>query len=64
MPEHDEELARMRAQMDQGKEGLKELAGSLWAFYDALVSEGFQPDQALAVVITTLTANISNGGGE
>jgi len=64
MADHDDELARLRAQMDQGKEGLKELAGSLWVFYEALVAEGFDAGVAVALTVSFLTAGIQGGGGE
>lgn len=57
----EDDIARMKAEMDQGREGLKEFAGSLWAFYAALIEKGFKEDQALKIMLawfnSLLTAN-------
>lgn len=57
----DDPVARMRAEMDQAREATKELAGNLWAFYRALLDEGFAPEQALTLTQTFLghLANLS-----
>jgi len=47
MSEHD-----WVAQLDQARAGLGDMAGLLHSYYAALVSAGFNPDQAM-----TLTAN-------
>lgn len=65
MSQHDDELARMRAQLDQVKEATKELAGSLWGFYSALTAEGFSPSEALILTGNFMSAMfMANGGGE
>jgi cyclopropane fatty-acyl-phospholipid synthase-like methyltransferase len=56
----DDAIARMRAEMDQAKEGLKEVAGSLWTFYSALCEEGFADEAALEITITWFTQLLSN----
>jgi len=52
--DHDADLARMRAEIDQAREGLKELAGVLSAFYRELFASGFTKDQALDLTKTWL----------
>jgi hypothetical protein len=52
----DDPMARLRAEADQAREGGKELAGNLWAFYAAAVSQGFTAEQAF-----TLTAQFLSG---
>lgn len=60
----DDPIARLRAQMDQAKEGAREYAGTLWAFYSGLVEEGFNENQALALTISFLTAGLQSGSSE
>lgn len=57
----NDEIARLRADGDQAKEGMKELAGTTWAFYAALTDEGFAPDEALALTAAWITA-LAGGG--
>jgi hypothetical protein len=64
MSQHDEELARLRAQLDQAKEATKELAGTLWSFYSALVEEGFDGPAALSLTNSFLGAMFLANGGE
>lgn len=52
------ELARMRAETDQGIEASKELSRSIYAFYAGLVEAGFSDDQALALTQTWLSKAI------
>lgn len=59
----EDDIARLRAEADQGKEGLKELAGLVWSFYSGLITEGFKPDQALQLTITYLAQFMQNAGG-
>ena len=47
-----DEVARMRAEMDQGREGAKELARTLASFYKELRSQGFSKKQALDLTKT------------
>jgi len=37
--------------MDQAKESMKELAGTVWAFYSELCAQGFSSEQALMLTI-------------
>lgn len=53
-----DDLARLRAEMDQAKEGVKELAGALAGFFVALVGEGLTEGQALALTQTYLSKMI------
>lgn len=50
-----DDLARMRAEMDQGREGMKELAGSAHAFFSALLEAGFSEDHAIGLTGLWLT---------
>ncbi len=47
-----DDLARMRAEMDQGREGAKELARTLAGFYKELRSSGFNRKEALDLTKT------------
>ena len=47
-----DEIARMRAEMDQAKEGLKEMAGVLADFYKELFARGLTEEQALDLTKT------------
>ena len=47
-----DDLAQLRAAIDQAKAGSQEIAGALWTFYAALVEEGFHPDQAMMLTVT------------
>lgn len=47
-----DEIARMRAEMDQAKEGLRGLAQTLATFYRELESSGFSNEQALDLTKT------------
>lgn len=55
MGEYEDEMARLRAEVDQAREGLRELAGALWALYSQLVDQGFRRHQAMDITITWLT---------
>lgn len=46
---NEDDLARMRAESDQAREGLKEVASNLWAFYAELRQEGFTRTQAMSL---------------
>lgn len=70
MSEHNEEelsaeeqIARMKAAFDQAKEGLKEIASSLFTYYVALKSEGFTEEEAFALVMAWQNQMISNANG-
>lgn len=61
----DDPIARLRAEMDQSREGLRELAGNLWAFYKALRDEGFDQAEAFALVMTMVQEGMrGTAGGE
>lgn len=49
---HSDEIARMRAEIDQAREGLKEMGGILADFYKQLVASGLSEDQALDLTKT------------
>jgi hypothetical protein len=52
MQDDSDDMARLRAEMEQAKEGGKEFAKNLWAFYSECVEQGFDTDQAMALTIT------------
>ncbi len=56
-----DELARLRAEMDQGKETMRELAGTTYAFFSGLILAGFEEEQALQLTQTWLTNLIQIG---
>lgn len=56
-----DELARLRAEMDQGRETMRELAGTTYAFFSGLTAAGFEEDQALQLTQTWLTNLIQIG---
>lgn len=64
----DDPIGRLRAEMDQSREGMKEFAGTLWAFYAGLTQEGFDAQQALMLTVAFLTecmrSNRSSGDTE
>lgn len=49
-----DDFARMRAEMDQAREGLKELAQTMAVFYRELCDSGFARAQALDLTKTWL----------
>ena len=51
----DDPIGRLRAQADQSKEGMREFAGTLWAFYSGLMAEGFDASQAFGLTATFLS---------
>lgn len=57
LPE-DKRLASMRAVMDQGVMALREFAPVLWGFYEALVEQGFTPDQAILITTQWFTQTL------
>jgi hypothetical protein len=60
----DDDIARLRAESDQAKEGMKEFAGNLWAFYSALLEEGFDPSQAITLTLSFLGETVSMPKGD
>ncbi len=53
-----DELARLRAEMDQGKETMRELAGTTYAFFSGCTLAGFSDEQALQLTQAWLTTLI------
>jgi hypothetical protein len=51
MTEHDERLAALKATIDQAVEATVEMARAIGAYHRALISEGLDPDHALALCI-------------
>lgn len=62
----DDPVARMRAEMDQMKEALKEFAGQVYAFYAEAKEQGFSEEQAFRLSRDYLVALFSGmqGGGD
>lgn len=61
---HEEDLARMRAEMDQAKEGLREFAGSIRVFYLELIEAGFTSNEAMALTVAWITAMLKRGNDD
>jgi hypothetical protein len=61
-----DDMARLRAEADQAKEGMKEFAALVWGFNSALVAEGFKPAEALQLSVTYVAQFMQNAyrGGE
>lgn len=59
----DDPIARLRAEMDQAKEGMKEFAGNVWAFHGALLEQGFTSEQAMTLTVTWLSETLRTIGG-
>ena len=51
-PDPQEQLAALRAATDQWKEGIKELAGVIGAYFVALVELGFERAEALQLTLS------------
>jgi hypothetical protein len=62
--EYEDELARLRAQTDQAREAIREVALNLWAFHTALTDAGFNEEQALVLTIEMLSGCLPNWTGE
>lgn len=58
---HDDDIARLRAEMDQAAAGLKEVARNLWTFYTELTEAGFSEDQAMMFAHAFLAGLIAGG---
>ena len=50
----DDELARLRAEMDQAKESGRDIAAGAWAFYSGAVDSGFNVEQAFELTCSYL----------
>jgi len=46
---HEEELAALRATVDQGREAVREMAKMVWSMYAELVDLGFNEMQSLSL---------------
>lgn len=55
MPD-DDPVARLRAEMDQARAGSREFAGTVWAFYEALVTSGFDETQAFGLTVAWMAS--------
>lgn len=55
-----DDLARMRAEMDQAREQMRELGRNLRGFYDGCTESGFTDEQALQLTGTFLTQALSS----
>lgn len=51
-----DDFARLRAELDQARAGMKELGGNLRAFYEGLVEAGFSRREAFSLTATALAA--------
>jgi hypothetical protein len=56
MTQHEDDLAALRALVDQAVEQASELARAVAAYYSALVRESVPPDAATQIVIAWQTA--------
>lgn len=61
MSDEQDDMARLRAEMDQAKEGVREFAKTLWAFYSELTAQGFSEPAALALAIQFLIESVGQG---
>jgi hypothetical protein len=55
------ELARFKAEMEQARESIREVALAQRAYYEALVESGFTPEEALDLTRTWLGAALGGG---
>jgi hypothetical protein len=60
----DDPLARLRAEMDQAREGVKEFMGTLRAFYSTALEEGFSEEAALRLTRDFLIQSLRNVRGD
>jgi hypothetical protein len=51
-------FAKLNAESEQAKAGLKEFAGYIRTYYEALVEDGFTPEQALELSSSYQTAMV------
>lgn len=64
-PDAAELMAQMRAAFDQAKEGMKEIAATLGIYYKSLKEEGFNDEEAFALVVgwqQQMVANFKQDG--
>jgi hypothetical protein len=52
-------IARLRAEMDQARETMKEFPPLLWAFYNESVESGFSEAQAFQLTISYMAATLT-----
>lgn len=57
------EIARMRAEMDQAVEAVKQMARGVKSFYSTLREEGFDESQAMRLTCA-FVRNFARGGSE
>lgn len=60
----EDQFARFRAEMDQARETLGELALTVRRYYQELVEQGFTKDQALTIVVAWQATILGSPGGE
>ena len=56
------EVARLKAEFDQAKEGIRQVPGLLWVFFSEAVAEGFSEEQAMMLTLEYM--NITCGGSD
>jgi hypothetical protein len=54
-----EQLAQLRAQMDQAREATGELASLLFRYYSELLDQGFSAEQALTLAVSYQASLVS-----
>lgn len=62
MGQYEDEMARLRAELDQAREGLRELAAALWTLYRELTQQGFTHRQAFELTATWLVEMVNARG--
>lgn len=61
---HEDEVARLRAEMDQARAAMAEVAGGTRSFFSALLDTGFDEGQALWLTSNWMVALVRNGSDE
>jgi hypothetical protein len=61
---HEDDVARLRAEMDQAASAAKEMARAMRSFYAELSEQGFSEEQAMTLTLGWLTAMVRNSGGD
>jgi hypothetical protein len=64
MGKQEDFFAKLTAEAEQTKAGLKEFAGMIFAYYEGLVEAGFSADQALQLTIQYQSVFIAMSLGE
>ena len=60
MSEYEEQLGAMRAEMDQAKEALGEMASTMARYFNELVDSGFTRGEALLITINMQQSVLGN----